>query len=129
MGRKKKAIGVDTSSFFEEDATASDAKKRRLERLASKVVEPAPEVIKAVKETKPEKPAKLKKQGKSWQGESVSKQKETNVSPTREPTEDDKKALAYWEKTYCVCLEDDKYVHYCDGRKAFESPIKKSGKI
>jgi hypothetical protein len=146
----KNKVKTDVSSFFEEPVAPDDAKARRLARKGDSTSAPSPTTDPSVEEvrkrrierekSKPvetksqEEPKKVaKKPGKTWKGEDTVKGQESSQNQAsasaRVASEEDKKALGYWERTWCSCVNDDKVEFYADDRKAFSIPLKRTGKI
>lgn len=137
----------DVSQFFEEEVAPSDAKARRLARKkeeAPAITPPKSSVLearekrlarlkekeaKAVVETKSQKAPK--KGGKSWKGKDTRAPKKDAPSPIgASPTHVPETGIATsWKKSWEVCLEDDKWVCYADGKKVLHLPCKGAGKI
>jgi hypothetical protein len=149
---KKSSPSVDTSQFFEEPDPAESARARRLARQAeepvSQPVTPPPEPVLSAKErrlarekakeletqSQPKKAPKekvAKPSPKRGKGKDKAKGQETSqnqvgASP-HVPSEADKQARFYWERTIEVCKNDDHWETYCDGRLVDKSPITKAG--
>ena len=151
MGRTKgsknkpKSSAVDPSSFFEE-VDASTAKERRLARKTEEVSEIKVEES-SIEEVRKRRIERLKekesietksqnapkKSGRSWKGKDQLEGLKTSPKQievaSREPSEEDKKAISYFKKNWTVCLNGDKVEYYADGKKVMESSAKRSGKI